>query len=242
MENRIVFRALLTEMKEVADQSNGFLTKPQIRDILKNIPLEENQFQLIYDYLAEQNIRVVESKEQATEMEAPFSTEERRSLSLYVDEVSALMEAPPRKSSAAGRVANERSASRLGNAMEAPPRKSSAAERAANERNASRLGDDSDADNEKEIRLIECAKNGDADARGKLIELYLPLICEMAEEYGEDALPSEDLIQEGNMGLLIAVESLREFESVAACSAHILNTIRDDGKGCEQRAGKYADE
>ncbi|MCC8065524.1 MAG: hypothetical protein LIO94_00240 [Clostridiales bacterium] len=179
MENRIIFREMLTELKETADLTDGVLTKAQIRDTLKNMPLEENHYQLIYDYLAEQNIRVVESIEQAKkeeeEKEEALTEESRRSLSLYVEELEKL----------------------------------------------------ADVDDSKEIQLIECVQGGDVQARESLIELYLPLICTMAEEYDEEVLPSEDLIQEGNMGLLTAVESLDGFESAAACRAHILNSIRD---------------
>ncbi|MCD7817496.1 MAG: hypothetical protein LUH07_00355 [Lachnospiraceae bacterium] len=176
MENRIIFREMLTELKAAAEQSDGVLTQAEVREILKSMPLEENHFQLIYDYLAEQNIRVVKSKENS-DMADPdeISGEERRSLSLYVDELSAL----------------------------------------------------TDGDNEEEIQLISLVQNGDSLAKERLIELYLPLICTMAEEYGEEVLPAEDLIQEGNMGLLNALEALGTFDSASACRVHILNTIRD---------------
>jgi len=182
MENRIIFREKLTELKEAAEQSGGVLTKPQIRELLKNMPLEENHYQLIFDYLAEQNIRVVESEEEVSDgleqaepdAEQP-DEEERRSLSFYVEELEAL----------------------------------------------------SEIDDAGELRLLEDIRAGDAGAKERLIGIYLPLICSMAEEYGEDALPSEDLIQEGNLGLLSAVNSLGEFKNAAACRAHILNKIRD---------------
>ncbi|MCD8398082.1 MAG: hypothetical protein LUD12_13035 [Lachnospiraceae bacterium] len=182
MENRIIFREKLTELKEAAEQSGGVLTKPKIRELLKSMPLEENHYQLIFDYLAEQNIRVVESEEQVSDgleqeeldAEQP-DEEERRSLSFYVEELEAL----------------------------------------------------SEIDDAEELRLLEDIRAGNAEAKERLIGIYLPLICSMAEEYGEEALPSEDLIQEGNLGLLSAVDSLGEFESAAACRAHILNKIRE---------------
>ena len=68
---------------------------------------------------------------------------------------------------------------------------------------------------------------GEAQAREKLIRWYLPLICEMAGEYKGDEIAAEDLIQEGNVGLLMAMESLNEFENAAASQAHLLNSVNE---------------
>ncbi|MCD8075072.1 MAG: hypothetical protein LUF27_08550 [Lachnospiraceae bacterium] len=199
MENRIIFREKLTELKAAADEKGGILTQAEIREMLKTMPLEENHFQLIFDYLAEQKIRVVESEEEmnpgnackgkalkegkagmksagyAEDSDPVPDEDERRSLSLYVDELASL----------------------------------------------------SEINDAQELRLLERIRGGDDGAKESLIGIYLPLICSMAEEYGEEVLPAEDLIQEGNLGLLSAVNALGEFDSAAACRAHILNQIRE---------------
>ena len=170
MENKIVFREMLTEIKHAADAAGNVISKEEIREILGNLPLEEELFQLIYGYLAEQNITVVDFNEEVEELP---EEEDRRSLSIYLDEL---------------------------------------------------------ADLEKEVfedehELLKLAAAGDAGARNRLVEGYLPGICEMASDYDGDEIPAEDLIQEGNLGLLMALESLQEFDSPAACRAHILNSI-----------------
>lgn len=170
MENKIIFRETLSEIKAAADAAGGAISKEEIRTLLANLPLEEEHFQLIYDYLAQQNIRVVESKEDVQELP---EEDGRRSLSLYLDELTSL---------------------------------------------------------EKEVfedenELLSRAIEGDKEARERLIESYLPMICEMASEYEGDELPAEDLIQEGNLGLLTAMQALAQFSSPAACRAHILNSI-----------------
>lgn len=170
MENKIVFREMLTEIKHAADAAGNVISKEEIREILGNLPLEEEHFQLIYGYLAEQNITVVDFKEEKDELP---EEEDRRSLSIYLDELTEL----------------------------------------------------ESESFEDEHELLELAAKGDENARGRLIEEYLPRICEMASDYEGDELPSEDLIQEGNLGLLMAMESLHEFDSPAACRAHILNSI-----------------
>lgn len=170
MENKIIFREMLTEIKKAADDAGNRISHEKIKELLKGIPLEEEHFQMIYDYLAQQNIRVAESEEEAEELP---DENERKSLSIYLEELE-------------------------------------------------ELGQESFED---EHELIERAIAGDAAAKNRLIEGYLPLICEMASEYEGTELPVEDLIQEGNLGLLMAMETLDAFSNAAACRAHILNGI-----------------
>lgn len=176
MNNRIIFREKLSELRAAADRSGGILTKEEVRELLRAMPLEEKHFNLICEYLAEQNICVVESREEAEDSasEAPLE-DARRSLSVYLDELSAL----------------------------------------------------ADVTEEEEARLIGQVRAGDASAQARLIEMYLPLICAMAGDYEGDGIPAEDLIQEGNLGLLSAIRTLGGYDSLAACRAHILNCIRE---------------
>lgn len=169
MENKIIFREMLSEIKKAADDRGGRITKEEVRRYLSGIPLEEEHVQMVFSYLEEQNIRVTEEGEQE---EAP-EEQEARSLELYLEELQ-----------------------------------NAGWEKA-----------------EEEQELLHLVMRGDKTARTRLIESYLPLICEMAGEYEEEAFPPEDLIQEGNLGLLMAMEELGEFESPAACRAHLLNSI-----------------
>jgi RNA polymerase primary sigma factor len=59
---------------------------------------------------------------------------------------------------------------------------------------------------EEEIELSKRAKAGDRRARHKLIEKNLRLVVSVAKKYRGYGLPFEDLIQEGNIGLMKAVE------------------------------------
>jgi RNA polymerase primary sigma factor len=58
----------------------------------------------------------------------------------------------------------------------------------------------------EEVRLSRRAKSGDERARQKLIEKNLRLVVSVAKRYRGMGLPFEDLIQEGNIGLIEAVE------------------------------------
>jgi RNA polymerase primary sigma factor len=59
---------------------------------------------------------------------------------------------------------------------------------------------------QEEIDLSNSAKAGDVKARQRLIEKNLRLVVSVAKKYRGMGLPFEDLIQEGNIGLMKAVE------------------------------------
>jgi RNA polymerase primary sigma factor len=58
----------------------------------------------------------------------------------------------------------------------------------------------------EELELSECIQNGDEAARHRLIEANLRLVVKIAKTYSNKGIPFMDLIQEGNMGLIRAVE------------------------------------
>jgi RNA polymerase primary sigma factor len=59
---------------------------------------------------------------------------------------------------------------------------------------------------QQEMHLSRRTKAGDKRARQKLIEKNLKLVVSVAKKYRGYGLPFEDLIQEGNIGLMKAVE------------------------------------
>ena len=58
----------------------------------------------------------------------------------------------------------------------------------------------------EEVELSKRAKAGDAKARTRLLEKNLRLVVSVAKKYRGYGVPFEDLIQEGNIGLMKAVE------------------------------------
>src|SRR5829696_5030421 len=59
---------------------------------------------------------------------------------------------------------------------------------------------------EEELDLGRRARGGEARARARLIEKNLRLVVSVAKKYRSYGLPFEDLIQEGNIGLIKAAE------------------------------------
>ena len=59
---------------------------------------------------------------------------------------------------------------------------------------------------EDEIRLAERIKQGDPEARNQMIRANLRLVVKIAQDYASYGMPVTDLISEGNIGLMKAVE------------------------------------
>jgi RNA polymerase primary sigma factor len=58
----------------------------------------------------------------------------------------------------------------------------------------------------EELELSKCIQNGDEAARKRLIEANLRLVVKIAKAYSNKGISFMDLVQEGNMGLIRAVE------------------------------------
>lgn len=59
---------------------------------------------------------------------------------------------------------------------------------------------------DEEVALTKAAQQGDAAARQRLVESNMRLVINIAKSYHSRAIPLEDLIQEGAIGLVHAVE------------------------------------
>ena len=66
----------------------------------------------------------------------------------------------------------------------------------------------------EEVRLAEAAQTGSAEARRKLIVSNLRLVVSIAKKYLYFGLPLQDLIEEGNLGLMKAVD---RFDPTRGC-------------------------
>ncbi|MGZ4430544.1 MAG: sigma-70 family RNA polymerase sigma factor [Gaiellales bacterium] len=68
------------------------------------------------------------------------------------------------------------------------------------------IGDGALLTHEEELDLARRKDLGDLDAKKRLVECNLRLVISMARAYSSSGVPLLDLIQEGNMGLMRAVE------------------------------------
>lgn len=75
---------------------------------------------------------------------------------------------------------------------------------------------------EKEINEV-CQKaiGGDEEAKAKLASIYLPKVVDMAKLYANQGVPIEDLIGEGNIGLLTGIGILECVEGPSEVEGHL---------------------
>lgn len=74
---------------------------------------------------------------------------------------------------------------------------------------------------EESIELIEKARSGDENAREQVIKNYLLLVVKIAREYMNYGVPLGDLIAEGNIGLMTALEKYDPLKGAFSTCAKI---------------------
>lgn len=169
MQNKIVFREMLSELRELADKQDNYLTKEEVRQFFSEGALSEEQLDLVCEYLVSQKIKVEgyqkkEKTEQSADKNRTEETEQKK-------------EEPERPDF-------------LGMYLE-------------------ELADIEKISTQEEERLFLEAAAGDALAKSALVKQYLETVYELAMTYVASELPIEDLVQEGNVGLLLTLENLQ---------------------------------
>ena len=71
---------------------------------------------------------------------------------------------------------------------------------------------------ERQRQLLEAARAGDRAARGQLVDAHLGLVRAVAERYSGYGLEFDDLVQEGSIGLLAAIEGYDPARGVSFAS------------------------
>ena len=192
MEQRIIFRQLLNELKELADEQGGSIDTGQVDAYLQEAGLTAQQLEMVYAYLAEQKIRV--------DGYSPSEPQPGREQSIRPETVHGGGQTEP-----AGEEKEEEA-----NGLDAY---------------LEELSGISSLDPVLEESLFHMAAEGDKEARNTLVHAYLGVVCDMAAEMQQDSLHVEDLIQEGNMGLLVALDHLEKRDTLAAYQAQLMNTV-----------------
>lgn len=164
------FQKKLEELGRLAKEKGNRLRTEEVRDFLGEMELTEEQYQLVFAYLASRLVTVegyVPAAQQRGQDEKPELTEEEKSfLARYREELDCL------------EILDEE---------------------------------------ELELLCAEAEESADDGVRARLTEQFLPVVLDIAQSFAGRGLPLGDLVQEGNVGLLLALETLglREQETSA---------------------------
>ncbi len=168
-------------------QQRGFLTMAEIQQELEEIDAPEFSFDVVFDALKGAKIKVVEDGPDI--IEAQISVEELVSVSdpvrMYLQEI--------------GRVNLLTAQQEVELAMAVEAGKKAEGKLAAIEESGE------EATMEDQIILKRARRKGE-DAEKRLVEANLRLVVSIAKKYVGRGMPLLDLIQEGNLGLMRAVE------------------------------------
>ena len=206
MQEKIIFREMLSELKAYADTKNNVLSKEEIKEFFKNAHLTDEQYEFIYEYLGSQKIAVegykkaVAEAEEATakgdQAETPIqdSQEEDAFLNMYLEDLAA---------------------------SEIPK-----------------------LTEEEELALFNQAAGGDAMAKSRLIEQNLKRVYELVMKYNNTQLPKSDLIQEGNVGLILVMDALEQQKTLSDYQEYMKKEILQvlDDAEQEQKDFKHDDQ
>lgn len=203
MQEKIIFREMLSEIKELADENQGRLTIGQVQEFFKNAHLDQAQIELICQYLIGQKIKVEGYEAPAVQEAVQVSEEEQNG----------------------GEPENFSSGQKEKKAIEALE------EEEASDSYVSMYLEDirgvRPAREGEEQELYAKAAQGDALAKGRLIELNLQTVYEISGEFIGGVLPQGDLIQEGNIALMMAVDALKPQESLENFREAIRSAVRE---------------
>ena len=172
------FTKILTKLVEDAKTKKNVLTYKQVNDAFASMPINEEKMDLILEYLEKNNIDVLQDDNVYDTTDLLLDTDDEVILS-EEDEVEIIDDADVLE----------------GVSTEDPVRMY-----------LKEIGNVPLLSTEEEVALAQRVEAGDESAKKQLIEANLRLVVSIAKKYVGRGMPFLDLIQEGNMGLMKAVD------------------------------------
>ena len=172
------FTKILTKLVEDAKTKKNVLTYKQVNDAFASMPINEEKMDLILEYLEKNNIDVLQDDNVDDTTDLLLDTDDEVILS-EEDEVEIIDDADVLE----------------GVSTEDPVRMY-----------LKEIGNVPLLSTEEEVALAQRVEAGDESAKKQLIEANLRLVVSIAKKYVGRGMPFQDLIQEGNMGLMKAVD------------------------------------
>lgn len=202
MEQQDKFRQVLQEVRSEAEKNGRIISRDAVQKHFEDSGLNEEQIDLVCTYLMGYGIQVTK-RDAVQEIQAAEETEANNAARTDRD-------VPDED----GEKTGEETGEKIG------------------EDGHSFLEDYVDEinripqpDPEKEFALFAAASAGNRKAKQQLAAAYLSAVCDMASEYEGKGLETGDLVQEANVGLMLALDKVEMKESLAAFRACLMNEV-----------------
>lgn len=192
------FQQKLQDIQRLAVNNGRKISREVVEDFFAGDGLNETQLQKVYDYLTIQGIHTDEEKKKAEKVSEPEMPKKSSMFSYEAEEAE-----EEKKSAELTQEEKEYLEDYLETLNVILP----------------------EEEGERE-RLFESAKAGEAQAKSRLTELYMKEVLEIAKELHDGEVFLGDMVSEGNIGLIGALENLEEAEDISAfLSGEIRNAI-----------------
>lgn len=183
MEDQNKFLELLDEIKGIARAQDGCMTKQELQSYLSDMQLSEEQWKAVYQYLGANGIKVEGYR--------------------YIPE-------PESGKSEVGEPVDKQQSQKNKRSPSKTKRKSADTDRAARNRHLYQLELQKLPEDRMEIPIAQMQRflQGEKELRDMIIESRLSQVVEIAGRYKKRSVPVEELIAEGNLGLLYGMSQI----------------------------------
>lgn len=188
MDERLLFNEALTSLMEYATINGGQLSKEDVKKYFKDILRDETKYQSIYAYLAENKVKLTD-----------IDISEFNSID------NSHFTADSNLNSSSDMPADTLSTS-------FPSSKWEAEESAILQMYQEDLKNKKPLSQEEQLYHLQQLKNGDMTARQILTEHFLQSVLDIVPQYQNQGVSTADLIQEGNLGILLALSDYEILE------------------------------
>lgn len=199
MLDKVKFIEMLEDLKEFAVIQGNELTQKEIKEFFDEMDLKEENYKHIYTYLAQNQIRVIGFALQN------IITEEINQDEIYSEKTKI-----------------EKSYTEKSLTEEEPLKEEDSIYLKMYLKDLKTLGT---YYKEDEQQFYLDYKNHKSGAKEQVIDIWLPKVVRIAKKYKNRGMSLEDLIQEGNIGLLGAVETVSSFEDTKEMDQFIKSSI-----------------
>ncbi|MBQ3545845.1 MAG: hypothetical protein IJA34_12825 [Lachnospiraceae bacterium] len=207
-DKKAMFHEALTFLVESANINSGVLTMDEIKDALDGLIEDESMYTLVYDYLAENKIKIqgyisykknnsVFPKNQIVEVETLDDDNFR--LETSINDISSDTENEDVKEQSIVNMYLE------------------------DINNAIQLTDEDELDYLNEL----LTNSGDKNIVNRLTETNLKFVPDIANEYKNKGVTYGDLLQEGNLGLLEGIMTYNNEANLTKFHSHLIKSIKN---------------